>query len=785
MSYRDIMQRCALIGLEPLPLFFLLWDCAIVLSLSLAVLQKLKVKFQSTGELAIASGLVSLSCIVLTVIILGTVGCLSWKNILLLHTFLWFILALTCKNFVEETVQSTINLLQRVFRPIFLLFNKSSWQKRGKFENLLFISVILVLLLYLLLAIFSLPLNYDSNTYRLTRVGYWLQEKNINRFLIADTRQNYMAINADLVMLWITSFFRYGYPLVQLVQFFGGVLSCLAIYEFARIWKFARLWRFAAVVMFLGIPNSAVQFFTSQTDLFTTGCLYAGLIFLYKALRENKLAYYTLFGAGLGLSLGAKGTVFYWGPGLLFLFVSLVFLNKPKLVTLSRGLIVSSLAIVLLGGFNYVRNYREYRNPFAPSNSFRYEASKIQSQDIAFKAVAYFWQLFEPNSNLPYIRPLTDYIFDNLQRKLADPQAFTTTSLKKIFIIQAPWLKRYGLNEDFASFGFFPFLCSIIGSLYAFIIFLKKKDFVGLHMFLVFVSLMLFMIFFVFMQRWTVHKYRYFVLQAPFLSILAIYPLQRLQFNARFYLLGLIVFSQLYMAFYVGYESRTHGLKAVLRPYNVPNYLLWNEITGLTQKLGNRPHTLAVVRRTDKWLAPFLRNVSENKIRFFLPQDIYNHRNLEYFFDEKGCDAVVMDTGFFPVLELRRCPVIIPSRRNTLIAVERRTPGAKVTPLVIERGIMGNKWSSLTPSFFIVCWKKDTLMLTLKNPTPLVRHIFIESSIEKKDCLLQIGQSVNVEIQVRSNDIVKLSISPAFVPSRYGKSPDNRLLGIKIFPEAG
>ncbi len=326
MLIQQFLNRCDLLGIEWLPLCWLCLNMLCVLFITSFVLQVIKFQFRHASETFLAAGLIELSCIVCTVTTFGAIGLLSWKNSLISHLLVCAVLPLWPRDKGyghngRALLRQCTRLLRILSQPILSLVQVKTWKKDHIPEYLLTACILIILGFFLVLAIGTLPMNYDSNTYRLSRVAYWLQEQNISHFQTNDQRQNFMAQNADLVMLWLISFFRYGFPLVHVTQFFGGLLGCAAVYEFCRGFGFSRLWRLGAVITFLGIPNAATQFFTSQTDLFTTGCLVAGLYFLFQALHQHQCQFWSLFGVGLGLAIGAKGTVFYWGPGLLWLFI--------------------------------------------------------------------------------------------------------------------------------------------------------------------------------------------------------------------------------------------------------------------------------------------------------------------------------------------------------------------------------------------------------------------------------------------------------------------------------
>ncbi len=52
------------------------------------------------------------------------------------------------------------------------------------------------------LGFFVPPNNWDSMSYHLSRVGYWLQNRTLSPYLVQDTRQLYLLPNAEILLLW-------------------------------------------------------------------------------------------------------------------------------------------------------------------------------------------------------------------------------------------------------------------------------------------------------------------------------------------------------------------------------------------------------------------------------------------------------------------------------------------------------------------------------------------------------------------------------------------------------
>jgi hypothetical protein len=69
-----------------------------------------------------------------------------------------------------------------------------------------------------LLAALAEPVVYDALTYRLSRIGHWLQEGRVAHFITNDPRQNYMPVVPDLVTAWLVSAFPDGFHGAALAQ---------------------------------------------------------------------------------------------------------------------------------------------------------------------------------------------------------------------------------------------------------------------------------------------------------------------------------------------------------------------------------------------------------------------------------------------------------------------------------------------------------------------------------------------------------------------------------------
>jgi len=802
-----VAKRMDLLGLSWISIVVLIADMLIIFSFCATFIQFYKSDVPTMGELCLALGLIGLCFVVSTTTILGMIYLLSWQNLLILHIILWigihivygkrydrriFTMAFENAKFVFSSILSPVRnvLVPRYNNP------------RNYLNSLLLITILFLLLYYIIPAAFTLPLNYDANDYRLSRIGYWLQEGNVWQFATNDIRQKILAANCDLVMLWITSFFPKGYPLVHLASFFGGLMACVAIYEFCKVLGFPMHWRLSAVIFWLGIPNSATQMLTSQTDLFTTGCLMGGLFFLYMSFRKNRMTCFCLAGLGIGLAVGAKGTVFFWGPGLFLLFITMLFFYRPKLKVLIPGM--SSLTLVLIGcgGFAYIQNLYHFDTPFGPSRVAKSFKDSRPAKDKTkpgkpvlgrfevdrLKAQAYLWQIFEPSSNLPAIHAVTNVIFNTIENNLKEKFERVKSSFVGRFNQGAKWVRIVSMSEDYLSFGFISFLFFLAGGVIACIMAVVSRDALAVHMAVMFFSVLLYFIFYCHMAGWTVHRYRYAVLVTPFIAIISIYFFSQIVSVKGNYLrlimititLSTITY-QAYMSFYIASNSLSHGWKSFISPARAGNYInYWIDADSLVKKIKNRSNKnrLGLFLSSGSWSSLFFRQGPSIHSKYIASDKSIDVN--EKIFDNKHIN--IMITKKLSSVNVEGSFNLIRSGRNYLHALALTKSDDELKPWVITKGRWRDGWVRPKGKIIIGNWQREVYPIEVCNPAPVPQTVLLSSSKYKKKLSFEAHDEIcqKVDIYVRENDRLGWRVQPGYFPSKLTGSKEKRSLGVKM-----
>jgi len=124
--------------------------------------------------------------------------------------------------------------------------------------GILVIGVVLVYLTGAVLIIFVPQNNYDSMTYHLSRVGYWMQHQSLTPWPTPNPRQTTSPLNAELGILWTTLLTRSD-RLAGFVQWFSAIGTALAIYGISQLMGVKRYQGVFASFLWMTFPPIVLQ----------------------------------------------------------------------------------------------------------------------------------------------------------------------------------------------------------------------------------------------------------------------------------------------------------------------------------------------------------------------------------------------------------------------------------------------------------------------------------------------------------------------------------------------
>lgn len=237
----------------------------------------------------------------------------------------------------------------------------------------------------LVMAIGVAPNTWDSMTYHLTRIVYWMQNSSATQFPGATERQAAFPPNVEILQGW-TMLITRGDRLVQTVQWTAqlGIL-CFA-WALARDLGFSRRQSALPLLAIVAMPVVVAQATNTQNDLTTTFLLCGALLFVLRGVRSDRGAA-ILAGAAGGLAFGAKSSS---GGSLLAVGIGAAVQAGRQW----RALIVPGVALIvgvlLLGSLNYGQNLSD-RGSFAGAPGFdQYRVHSLK--EVPNNAVGLSWQ---------------------------------------------------------------------------------------------------------------------------------------------------------------------------------------------------------------------------------------------------------------------------------------------------------------------------------------------------------------------------------------------------------
>lgn len=398
-------------------------------------------------------------------LVLGYTGRLFTAAILAAHAVIFLSVWLATRaGAPPETVRSALGSLARAIR---------AWPSR---ERWLALGIASVVALLVATGTLAEHVTHDALSYRLSRIGYWLQEASIRHFATNEARQSYQPMNADLLMLWLTHPFRTGYPLATLAQSWGGVLVLLSAFGVAGELGLSRPARLGAIALVLGMPAVLLQFTTSQNDLVTAGLVSTTVCLGLASLRDPRLALPAWL--ALALALGAKGTVFYTAPGLVALAVVMAAAAGFDRRSLARHAVCATACVALLASPRYLENLLAWGDPFAPPELYADHVGSTAASGLGAKAAlnltTYAAQALDPKANAAVLAPLLAPAFHALVAALPEGDAFAIHAYPRrsslLFFSGQPLH-----NADTASLGIVTPLLALAGAWIAIVRVLRRR----------------------------------------------------------------------------------------------------------------------------------------------------------------------------------------------------------------------------------------------------------------------------------------------------------------------
>ncbi len=215
------------------------------------------------------------------------------------------------------------------------------------------------------------PHNWDSMTYHLARVAYFIQYDSLNHFRADYWAQNVHPKNASILNIYILLITGLRENFTQAIQFFSYLFGMISIYGISKLIGGNRFQSITAALIFSLLLSVLMEATTTQNDLIITSLVGSIVYFSFlwhKTLKNKYLALASLAG---GLASGVKSSFILTIPSIAVIFIFLLYQakigKKEKIKTVGVVLLFVLISIVVFAlPSGYMENIIAYGHPIGP-----------------------------------------------------------------------------------------------------------------------------------------------------------------------------------------------------------------------------------------------------------------------------------------------------------------------------------------------------------------------------------------------------------------------------------
>jgi hypothetical protein len=685
-------------------------------------------------------------------IILGELGGFSAGGFLAVHGVVLVILLVTRRHRLRDDFAA----LQRLSDEARAFLNRPGLERNAT------LALILVLAALTGIAALAETVVDDSLSYHLPRLAHWLQDREIRILDTTDLRLNFVAFLPELVAAWILGATSSGFPLLVLLQAFAGIMTVGATIGLARHSGLSRIMSLFAGAMLLGMGNLIAQFTAAQTDLFTIG-LFATAFYLWvTALKRGHVS--TLGVLGAGLALGAKGTVFYFGPTAVLWVIWFGWQHRLPWKQWRRTLLIAIAGILFFAGPLFLRNARAYGDPLGP-------AEWVKKHHAGFDSIPGLWQKlrdnltsslaqnFEPNSQPWGLRTFGKGVGTALANTLPEQDPYTLDNISRRHTLQRTVLDRTTPDADVTSYGFIT-LVLFCGSFLAAV---ATPSRTASRMVLGWGGgIIVFWVFFYGMHQWHPFAFRYLLLAAPWIAIVSATGLARLPRSLAVIFGSTTLLAAASVAWFITFHTHQAGWRSVVQPERSFSYAVASSWRHFTENLDRAAEPLRIALPDAGPIAGFYRQQPERTV-IFVPGAGTEAQTAAQLVGDRPGWVIVPARRFLG----REGEVIAqtflflgnPEHPASLAAYRRINPGDTTRPVLYRNISQRTTPAQWQHDVLVRTWRAGPVRLQLMNPSAAPLRYAITSAHGEIEGLIPAMEIRIAEITLPGETLTPVTVS--------------------------
>lgn len=266
----------------------------------------------------------------------------------------WGVIALSLLFILLKDIKGTFATIMNTRLATKKYYGSLTTLTKSSFFFLLFASFVL-----LIQGVFYPPNNWDSLTYHMSRIMYWLSNESVSHFPTHILRHLYQPPFTEYFILQLNLLNGNDY-LSNSVQWFFMILAVISICAVLDYFNVSRSYKLLAAFLAISIPAVELQSSTPKNDIVCGFFIITALFYAIKIYHENKLSNFLFLGLAIGLAFLTKGTAYLFLAPILVLLAIFILLKSIKNKTLKPilfGLLALFVALTINFG-HYSRNYK-------------------------------------------------------------------------------------------------------------------------------------------------------------------------------------------------------------------------------------------------------------------------------------------------------------------------------------------------------------------------------------------------------------------------------------------
>lgn len=206
------------------------------------------------------------------------------------------------------------------------------------------------------MSILTVPYNWDSMTYHLSRIAHWTQNKSVAHYASNDIRQITSPVLAEFVNLQVYILNDKNDLFLNLLQSTSYVTNTILIFFLTRKLKVEKRYCYLSSLVFISMPIAFGEALTTQVDHFSTLWLLLFVYFLLDLLDETfrfemsgkVIEYVLLLGACIGLGYLTKPSIMFAIVGFAVWLLCVTIKRKDKFIVVLELILIAGAEVVFI-----------------------------------------------------------------------------------------------------------------------------------------------------------------------------------------------------------------------------------------------------------------------------------------------------------------------------------------------------------------------------------------------------------------------------------------------------